>query len=123
VKPFPGPGCIGDSAGRGKWQVSTEGGMFPTWSRTRRELFYGTEDGRILFASYTVEGESFRAEKPRQSEGRFTSLGVFRPFDLHPDGERFALVPAAETEKAQQDKVVLVFNFFDELRRIAPAGK
>jgi hypothetical protein len=41
--------------------------------------------------------------------------------DLHPDGDRFAVatVPQAQT-KAKQDKVVLILNFFDELRRIAP---
>ena len=45
-------------------------------------------------------------------------------FDLHPDGERFALAPVAfPPGGAKQDKVVFIFNFFDELRRIAPAAK
>src|SRR4029453_14348139 len=57
VRPFPGPG--------GKWQISTGGGTNPTWSRTRHELFYGTTDQQIMVAPYTVEGDSFRAEKPR----------------------------------------------------------
>ncbi len=115
VRPFPGPG--------GKWQISTEGGTYPTWSRTRPELFYATSDQRIMVVPYEAAEDVFRAEKPRLwSQGRFTPLGVFRSFDLHPDGQRFALVPAAETEKATQDKVVLIFNFFDELRRIAPVG-
>jgi hypothetical protein len=39
--------------------------------------------------------------------------------DLNPDGNRFALVTRQGTP-ANQDKVVFVFNFFDELRRIAP---
>ena len=76
--------------------------------------------------SYTVEGDSFRAEKPRLwSEGRFTPpIGQARSFDLHPDGERFALAAVPETQTAaKQDKVVFIFNFFDELRRIAPVGK
>jgi len=44
--------------------------------------------------------------------------------DLHPDGDRFAVaaVPEAQTT-AKLDKVVLVFNFFDDLRRIAPIAK
>jgi len=72
--------------------------------------------------------DSFRADKPRLwSEGRYTvraRAGVARPFDLHPDSERFALaaVPEAQTA-AKQDKVVLIFNFFGELRRIAPVRK
>jgi serine/threonine-protein kinase len=118
VRPFPGPG--------GKWQVSTAGGAWPTWSRSRRELFYRGEDGRILVASYTVEGKSLRAEKPRAWSPGLVPLrgGGNRPYDLHPDGERVAVVKASGDEaEARRDKVVFIQNFFDELRRIAPAGR
>jgi serine/threonine-protein kinase len=115
VRPFPGPG--------GKWQVSTDGGGFPTWSRTRKELFYRTVDQRIMVSAYAVERDSFRADKPRLwSEGRFaaTLLGT-RNFDLHPDGQRFAVLKSGEEQaETKRDKVVLVQNFFDELRRLAP---
>jgi serine/threonine-protein kinase len=111
VRPFPGPG--------GQRQISTGGGAFPTWSRTRRELFYSAPDQQIMVVEYMVEGDSFRAEKPRLlSERRYLSS---RGFDLHPDGERFALAPAVQTSAgAKQDHVTVIFNFFDELRRIAP---
>lgn len=43
-------------------------------------------------------------------------------FDLHPDGERVAVAPVVEGQVApKQDKAVFVFNFLDELRRLAPA--
>jgi serine/threonine-protein kinase len=116
VRPFPGPG--------GKWQISTGGGNSPTWSRTTRELFYGTLNGQIMVAPYAGEGDSFRAEKPRLwSEGRFVTRGPNRMFDLHPDGTRFALAPVEQAPGVKQDKVVFLFNFFDELRRIAPPAK
>ena len=69
-----------------------------------------------------MKGDSFVAEKPRLwSDGQYQTRGSNRMFDLHPDGERFAIAPAAQTPgDAKQDKVVFVFNFFDELRRIAP---
>ena len=116
VRPFPGPG--------GKWQISTGVGFLPTWSRTRHELFYGTPDRQIMVASYSVEGDSFRADKPRLwSEARNMQRRQ-RSFDLHPDGERFALAAVPETPTAtKQDKLVFIFNFFDELRRIAPATR
>ena len=45
-------------------------------------------------------------------------------FDLHPDGERFAIAPAAQpTPDAKRDTLVLIFNFFEELRRIRTAPK
>jgi len=117
VRPFPGPG--------GKWQVSTAGGRLPTWSRSRRELFYHGEDERITVAVYTVEGDSFRAEKPRVwSPGLVPLRGAARTYDLHSDGERVAVLKASGDEaEAKRDHVILIQNFFDELRRIAPAGR
>ena len=77
---------------------------------------------------YTASGDSFVADKPQLwSEVRFLprfrgpGAGLGRPFDLHPDGNRVALATARDNEDTtKQDKVVFVFNFFDELRRIAP---
>ena len=117
MRPFPGPG--------GKWQISTSGGVYPTWSRDGKELFYRTADDRIMVAAYTAQGDSFRAEKPRLwSEGQFTDRGANRNFDLHPDGKRFAVLKAPESQsEAKADKVVLILNFFDELRRIAPTAR
>jgi hypothetical protein len=38
------------------------------------------------------------------------------------NGERFALAAAPENETAvRQDTLIFIFNFFDELRRVAPA--
>ena len=116
VRPFPGPG--------GKWQISTDGGLNAIWSRTRHELLYAGLDNRLMVASYTVEGDSFRSEKPRVwSERRFMPRPRLRSFDLHTDGERVVLAAAPENAGVvKQDKVVFVFNFFDELRRLAPPG-
>src|SRR3989338_9627986 len=102
--------------------TTCEGGSYPTWSRTRRELFFNTPDQHIMVASYAVEGDSFQADKPRLwSDKRFEPRPLQRSFDLHPDGDRFALTAAAEGQvEVKQDKVVLIFNFFDELRRVAP---
>jgi serine/threonine protein kinase/Tol biopolymer transport system component len=118
VRPFPGPG--------GKWQISNGGGGSPTWSRAHRELLYrGTEnDNRLRAASYAVDGDSFRADQPRMwSERSLNPLPGLRWFDLHPDGDRVVLSPRAEAAEVKQEKVVLVFNFLDELRRLAPVVK
>ena len=118
VRPFPGPG--------GKWQISTTGGRMPTWSPNGRELFHRTDDSRIMVVSYSVEGDSFRAVRPRLwSEGQFTDRGTNRNFALHPDGKRFAVLKAAEgTEEVALDHLTLVTNWFDEVRRrVASAGQ
>src|SRR4051794_20020122 len=117
VRPFPGPG--------GKWTISSGGGLSPTWSRTKHELFYATLSGQMMVARYVVEGDSLRVEKPQSwSDAHFVVRGLNRMFDLHPDGERFALAVLQETAAgAKQDHVTFVFNFVDELRRVAPAVK
>src|SRR5262245_5129647 len=115
VRPYPGGG--------GKWQISTDGGQHAAWSRSRRELLYATLDGRIMVVSYSTDGDVFKADKPRQwSERRLVQRPRYRSFDIHPDGERLALFAASESAAPnKQDRIMLVFNFFDELRRVAPA--
>ena len=47
-----------------------------------------------------------------------------RSLDLHPDGDRLALAAAPDAQTVvKQDRVVFIFNFFDELRRLAPSAK
>ncbi len=115
VRPFPGSG--------GKWQVSTGGGSLPVWSRNGKELFYMAGD-QIWVASYAVQGDSFRVEKPRVWSSRRVLQGASSPFDLHPDGKRVAVLKAADEEtELHRNKIVFITNFFDELRRIAPPSK
>jgi serine/threonine-protein kinase len=116
VRPFPGPG--------GKSPISTGGGTNAVWSRVRRELLYLAPDGRIMLVPYTAAGDAFQAEKPRVwSETRVQVRPNIGPsFDLHPDGERVAMAPGTEAT-AGPTHLTLVFNFFDELRRLAPTGR
>jgi Tol biopolymer transport system component len=116
VRPFPGPG--------GKWQVSTGGGLNPVWSRARSELLYLGPDGRIMVVSYTAAGNAFQAERPHVwSETPVQRRPLpWNSFDLHPDGERVAMAPVTEAA-AGPSHVTLIFNFFDELRRLVPVTR
>ena len=110
----PAPGRSG-----GRWQVSSDGGNNPAWSLTRRELIYATPDQRIMAVPYSFNPDSFHAEKPRLlPNSRFEARAVGRSFELHPDGNRVALLKALEAPAP--DHVILVFNFSDTLRAIAP---
>ena len=125
VRPFPGPG--------GKWQISTGGGRFPVWSRSGKEILYQHDDGSVWAATYAAEGNSFHPAKPRMwSSGRMPLLmlppstigGVTRAFDPHPAGRRLAVLwPRQEPTAAGQNHLVFIQNFFEELRRIAPARR
>jgi eukaryotic-like serine/threonine-protein kinase len=114
VRPFPGPGA--------KVQISVDGGNAPRWSPAKRELLYRGADNRIMAAAYSAAGDSFRAEKSRLWSPRALPPGIMRPmqrtvFAVHPDGERIALFVPPDAAPGAQNKVVLVFNFF-ELRRL-----
>jgi len=120
VRPFPGPG--------GKMQISTGGGSHPIWSREGRKLFFLTPDWRIMVVDYTAGSDSFSAGKPQVwSKRNLAFLGGNYPYDLAPDGKRFAVVmnpdAAGEQDLRSTDSVTVLLNFFDELARKVPAGK
>ena len=115
VRAFPAPA----SGQGGKWQVSSGGGGVVWWSRNSRELLY-QEGDRVMAVSYTVNGDSFVADKPRV---RIEKLGGPQ-WHVAPDG-RIAVLTPVETAQAPAADHTVVFleNFFDELRRRVPNGK
>ncbi len=112
IQPFPEGGV--------RWQVSSGGGAWTVWSRTRPELFYLRLDDRIMAVTYSVKGDAFIPETPRVwSEKRLAPVFGRRSFDLAPDGNRVVALmpsPGAEEDKPQT-RLTFLLNFFDELRR------
>jgi len=108
----------------GKWQISTEGGREPMWSRDSRELFYRNGEKMMVVAI---------GEGPELSPGRPTLL-FEKPYDLKegsgasnydvaPDGTGFVMIRAPESSAevpgiTQQINVVL--NWHEELKRRVP---
>jgi serine/threonine-protein kinase len=79
-----------------------------------------------MVTDYEVKTESFVAGKPRVwSDQQLRDLGGALNYDLAPDGKRFAVLPNlnAPVEEKGDVRVTFLLNFFDELRRRAPAGK
>jgi serine/threonine-protein kinase len=119
VTSFPNPGRV--------WQVSSTGGVVPKWSHTKHELYYySTADGRLMVAGYRIEGDTFNPEQPH----RWSDINVTNPltgggFDPAPDGSHIlAALPArGEEPQISRNHIIFLENFFDELRRRAPAGK
>jgi serine/threonine protein kinase/Tol biopolymer transport system component len=111
-----------------KSQISRAGGVSPVWSRATQELLYATETYQLMVAGYSDAGGVFQSEKPhRWSDVQIgAGIGVILPrrFDVQPDGKRIIAALASQQQaRLGGNRVVFVFNFFDELRRVAPVRK
>jgi serine/threonine protein kinase/Tol biopolymer transport system component len=114
---------------KGKWQVSSGGGGSPLWSPDGRELFYRSGD-----ATMTVEVETeptFKRGNPKTLfKGMYYSSSILKvtytPWDIHPDGKKFLMIKpaastaAAPTKASPQAKIIVVVNWFEELKQRVP---
>ena len=116
VRPFGPPTTVA-----GKWLVSNGGGDFPVWSPNGKELLYRAGD-QIMSVSYSAPKDSFVTEKPRPW---VTGVEGIVGFDLAPDGRRIAAMLPIVSKGALKEEhtLIVVQNFFDELRRRVPASK
>jgi len=56
-------------------------------------------------------------------QGSYTpTTGTFPFYDVSPDGQRFLMLKPAETA-APGTQIVVVQNWFEELKRLVPTGK
>jgi dipeptidyl aminopeptidase/acylaminoacyl peptidase len=101
-----------------KFLVSTDGGVGPRWSGNSRELFYRNGE-KMMAVDIHAEAE-FSASKPiLLFKGRFATDpvgGDATNYDVTADGQRFVMI--REDVRARQLRVV--FNCFEELKRLVP---
>jgi Tol biopolymer transport system component len=116
VRPFP-------NVADGKWQLVTKGAKWPLWSRDGKELFYVTTRGIMSIAVDTSQ-RTFHWGGPtllfEASYSSFPGLAGPRNYDQALDG-RFLVIK--ESEATTPGALVVVKNWFDEIRRLAPARR
>ena len=83
LTPFPGPGR--------RWRVSTDGGLFPQWSRTGRELYYQGMDGSLFGVEVDLDETSVRIGAPELLIST-RPTGLSYPYSPAADGERFLII-------------------------------
>jgi serine/threonine-protein kinase len=122
VRPFP-------EVNSERWQISTNGGDSPLWSRDGRELLY--RNGDAVMAVSVKTASTFSIATPKiLFRGTYVS-NVFRDgnfdlatWDVSPDGKRFLMMkevvstakPAAEVPR----RINIVVNWFEELKQRVP---
>jgi dipeptidyl aminopeptidase/acylaminoacyl peptidase len=125
---------IRELSGGGPKQIVSKGqGSCPTWSPDGREIFYvqggfrdsesGTWEYGIRFMTVPVEfNPQPRLGEPRQLfEGPFYGCwdGGANSYAVSPDGSTFLMVGPDEDPESTRELMV-VLNWFEELKRIAP---
>ena len=107
----------------GKWQISTEGGKEPMWSRDGRELFY--RNGEKMMAVDVSAGADSAGKPTLLFEGPYDlKIGAGATnYDVTPDGQGFVMIRSPDSqESAGITQITLVLNWFEELKRLAPTN-
>jgi eukaryotic-like serine/threonine-protein kinase len=114
VRPFP-------NTSAGQWQVSTNGGGTPLWSRDGKELFFFGADTAFMTVKVEATSTTWSAGQPVQLFGPGYSVGsgtTGRSYDLSADGKRFAMIRLPDD--SGRPNVIVVQHFNEELKRVAP---
>jgi serine/threonine-protein kinase len=113
VRPFPGPGA--------PVRVSADGGHDAVWSRDGKEIFY--RNGVTILSARVLPGSVFRVDPPRTlfEGGFYGNPAMERIYDVAPDG-RFVMVENEPNDNATPASIVVVLNWFKELKARVPGS-
>ena len=106
IAPFPGP--------VGKFQVSTGGGITPSWRRDGKELFFLTLDGELMAVDVKSKGSTLETGAVRQlfQTHRVTVSGP--QYDFPANEERFIVASVGEGDSSP---ITLVVNWTAALHK------
>jgi serine/threonine-protein kinase len=112
VEPFPAGGL--------RQQVSPDGGTEPVWARNGREIFYRV--GTKMMVVDVTAGADLELGAPRELfEEPYELTDLRYPnYDVDLDGERFLMVKAVSAGSGPQREIIIVQNWFEELKRLVP---
>lgn len=116
MRPFP------DAASR-KWQISTEGGAGPVWTRGGSEIVYVDGQGRMVAVAVRSHGNDaidFSKPEPLFKLRSIGGPGDDRGWDVTSDGKRFLVGVSDEVSKGAEraPELIVIQNWADELTRI-----
>jgi serine/threonine-protein kinase len=122
VRPFPN---VADA----RYQISTGGGRTPAWSPDGHDLFFVNRAS--MMTSKIQLAPKFNAGNPVKLfdapsilfDSRFVGVGTNRTYDVSPDGQRFLMIKLNSNDAPAAAGMVLVQNWFEELKAKVPAGR
>ena len=117
VRPFPGPGGI--------QQASSAGGEMPRFSPSGGELYYRGGAGGLFVVDVTP-GERLRLGSPRALLAGGVPSQQNGPSYSTIAGERFLMATrllGATSGDPTRDELVVMLNWFEQLKRLVPTGR
>jgi len=106
--------------------TSSRGGAIARWSRDGGEIYYFSTAGRDGLLVAEVDVETLRASEPVVISDIRRRFGT--NFAVDDDGQRFLVttgVSDADTGDATPptDRINVILNWFEELKRLVPTGR
>ena len=101
------------------------GGNWPRWSSDGKEIYFRSEDDKMVTVAVTAAGDGFTAGNPE------TLLDVsdyltefFGSYDVAPGSRRFVMLRASENQGDAPDrsKINFVLNWLEQLDRMASSS-
>jgi serine/threonine-protein kinase len=110
-----------------RYQVSTDGGWAPAFSRDGRELFFMTGENansQLMTVGFDTTTGTVSGPPRVLLKGPYMICSPMRCYDPAPDGRHFVMVkgPPPGTDDPVNTQIAVVLNWFDELKRLAPAN-
>jgi protease II len=97
-----------------KWQISTGGGLQPLWRGDGKELFFITEDKKLMAADVKTEGK-FESGIPRELFQGNMKTGFAYSYAATADGQRFLM--SAPIDAPTGAPMTIVLNWTTGLKR------
>lgn len=104
IRPYPGPGT--------PIKISPTGGAAPCWRHDGRELFYVSNDNKMMSIDIRSTASSLEGGTVREL---FPRTPIMEAYDAFPDGKRFLINRVIEP--TQTDPVTIVVNWTQKLKK------
>ena len=96
-----------------KWQISTNGGLQPLWRGDGKELFFITEDKKLMAVDLRTEGK-FESGIPRELFQGNMKTGLAYSYAVTADGQRFLM--SAPVDAPARAPMTIVLNWTSGLK-------
>jgi serine/threonine-protein kinase len=115
VRPYP-------NVDAKKWQISAGGGEAPKWARNGHTLFFLGSKALMAVRVESAPSFAFQTPEPVLDRGKYLfSTPAALQYDVSSDGQRFLVAkPVAETDEGESLRVVVVENWYEDLKRLVP---